>query len=687
MKFLNSYVRTQDNGRKALTAITLLLNPAMIILGCSDRTQGVPPPVTSPANAVYYVSAANGAAGNDGSAAHPFATIGACVAILTTGQTCLVRGGIYSEMVVPPQDGVTIAGTPGESVTITAADAVINWASLGNGLYAAANVQVNTNVPMQDGHQQNFPGYQLFYNEMAVPQAQYPSPSLDPLHPNWATIASATPETNTSNNETTVIPATVTDKNAPTLLSSGAYIHIWSGSDPSLEYSGMVQSAPGGSVTYNNESVFETNYAAHGGFYYLVGAPELITGNTWAYDAQKQTLYWRPPAGVDPNHVDVRFKRRYATLDLSGRSNVTIQGINLVGAGVLMNPSSIGNVLNGITATYLSAAQVLHANGPSDHEDYYSFGIILDGERNTLENSVVAYTAVNGVTMHGTGNIVTNTLIHDVDLFGGGGAGIYVGDGAANVSGATITHNTIYNSGRAAITVSINPDVLAGSAATHVTGMEIANNNLFNTMLLTTDGGVIYGCCRDETTGSHIHDNWIHGENMQASIMPPGSSTAPHPYAGLYYDNGLGGVQASNNYVWASVPDLYLHGDLYGSQRPTSNVDFSNNSVPDATGQCSLKVSALATAANVTLVNNQVYFQPYINNQPGTMLTLQNNSPGALGVTDNFPAAALQGACSAQLLLLSRLEQTASELIQHVLNSVDSLCRGSVEERPRVSGG
>ncbi len=47
-------------------------------------------------------------------------------------------------------------------------------------------------------------------------------------------------------------------------------------------------------------------------------------------------------------------------------------------------------------------------------------------------------------------------------------------------------------------------------------------------------------------------------------------------------------------------------------------------------------VSALATAANVTLVNNQVYFQPYINNQPGTMLTLQNNSPGALGVTDNF---------------------------------------------------
>ena len=211
-----------------------------------------------------------------------------------------------------------------------------------------------------------------------------------------------------------------------------------------------------------------------------------------------------------------------------------------------------------------------------------------------------------------------------------------MGDGAANVSGATITHNTIYNSGRAAIAISINPDGLTGGAATHVTAMEIANNNLFNTMLLTTDGGAIYGCCRDETTGSNIHDNWIHGETTQASIMPPGSSMAPHPYAGLYYDNGLGGVQASNNYVWASVPELYLHGDLYGSQRPTSNVDFSNNSVPDATGQCSIKVSALATAANVTLVNNQVYFQPYINNQPGTMLTLQNNSPGALGVTDNF---------------------------------------------------
>ncbi|KAL6958449.1 hypothetical protein U1Q18_052250 [Sarracenia purpurea var. burkii] len=584
-----------------LLACALLLT-AEFLSGCGTNTPiAGPPPGTEPAPNGLYVSAANGSDLNPGTAASPFATIGKCLSSISSGQACIIASGVYPEMLVPPIDNVSIVAAPGAQVIVTAADAVTGWVTQGNGIYSAS-ATVNTSVPMQDGRSQFFPGMQLFYNEVGVPQAQWPAPSSNPLQPNWATIASATPET-------------------------------------------QVQAAPGGSITYNNETVFDTtsNKAMPGGYYYLVGGPELLTANTWAYDPAKKTLYWQAPAGIDPNHVDVRFKQRYATIDLSGRSNITVRGLQLVGAGVLMNPSSASNVLDGITATYLSSAQQSHSNGPSDHDDYYSFGILLDGTGNTLKNSVVAYSALNGVTIHGTGNTVSNSLIHDVDWFGEHGAGISIGDGVNNVVNPVVTHNTIYNVGYAAILFVINPDVQAGAAATNILGADINNNQLFRSMFLATDGGAIYACCASQMTGTEIHDNWIHGDITPRTIA-----------------------------FGAAFPEIFLHGALNGpTPTPTLNVTISNNTTPDATSGCNLSISALALADNVTALNNQVYFQPYLKNETGTMLTLQNNMPSASGVTDGFiPGCNFSGcAIGGQPPLFSK-ERQRQELRRPVRNPV-----------------
>ena len=628
-----------------------LLVVAALTCGCASNTSSTPPPpVVGPMTNSFYVNALSGSDTNSGAATAPFATISKCLSIAQSGQSCIVGSGVYPEMLVPPVDNVSVIAAPGAQVTVTAADSVTGWANQGSGIYAAP-VIVNTTVPMKDGRAQFFPGLQLFYNEGGIAQAQWPTPSSDPLHPNWASIASATPETQTSGTTTTVIPATITDPTAPPLTTPGAFIHIWSGPDPYLEYSGEVQSAPGGSITYANEGVFETNMAAPGGLYYLVGGPELLTANTWAYDSSKGILYWKPPAGVDPNHSDVRFKQRYATLDLSGRSNVTIQGLQLVGAGVLMNANSNKNVLNGITATYMSSAQQSHSNGPSDHDDFYSFGILLDGTGNTLENSTVAYSALNGVTIHGSNNTVTNSLIHDVDWFGEKAAGIYIGDGAANTVNPSVTHNTIYNVGYAALIFVINPDVASGTAATNISGADISNNQIYNTMFLAADGGAIYACCANEMTGTRIHDNWIHGNVTPASLVFPKSSTTPHPYAGVYLDNGTGGVQLNNNQVWNSFPDIFLHGDLNAAPKGstphvTTNVAITNNTTPDVSGACNLQITALAQANNVIVQDNQTYFTPYLNNAPGTTFVVQNNSPTAPGVTDTFVPGCSFSGCS-----------------------------------------
>jgi hypothetical protein len=41
----------------------------------------------------------------------------------------------------------------------------------------------------------------------------------------------------------------------------------------------------------------------------------------------------------------------------------------------------------------------------------------------------------------------------------------------------------------------------------------------------------------------------------------PHSNTCSCPWAGIYIDNGLGGIETDHNVVWASFPGIFLHGE------------------------------------------------------------------------------------------------------------------------------
>ena len=78
---------------------------------------------------VFHVAQSTGSDANDGTEAHPFATISACAKVAQAGDTCRVQAGTYRETVSPVNSGM--AGQPirfevaqGECATVSGVEPV-----------------------------------------------------------------------------------------------------------------------------------------------------------------------------------------------------------------------------------------------------------------------------------------------------------------------------------------------------------------------------------------------------------------------------------------------------------------------------------------------------------------------------------------------------------------------------------
>ena len=538
--------------------------------------------------ATRYVQASAGSDANDGSAAHPYRTIGKCATTATRGQTCAIRPGIYRE-VLKPNSGVTIR-SEGGIVTLLATDRVAGWKRSAGSIYVA---HMTINPHLAAG--------QVFIGPTTtlVNEAQWPVPSTDPMHPNWAVERAGSTRT------------TIVDPTLPTSDLAGAIVNVWSGTDPWTHVTGPVTSAGGGVITFAQEGDGCPYFCSMPrGWYYVTGARALLRAqNEWWYDAHAHLLYLWPPKSADPNKLDVEAKQRQIAIDLRRRSDVTIRNIAIAGAGIAMDGRSRGNVLDGIDARYISS--VTH----SPDNVYFSYGnyplesgIVLAGTHNILENSTVAYSATSGVLLMGTANTVTNSLIHDVDWLGDYSAGVL-----PIAPGNTISHDTIYNTGRSAITF--------GPTA----NLDIGYNNVFNSSLLSVDDAVIYACCFPRARGTRIHDNWAHAELSTRGRVPP-SNTCPCPWGGIYIDNGLGGIETDHNVVWASYPGIFVHGEPH---EPSLDDRIDNNTIHD-TGTRSIWLLNLAGFKGTEASNNRIA-TPIETDASSKNVLLTNNSSTAPG--------------------------------------------------------
>jgi uncharacterized protein DUF1565 len=102
---------------------------------------------------VYYVDARHPAATDEpawGYPAVPLATLAKACALAQPGETIVLRGGVYREILRPKNDGVMVRGMLGETVMISRADLIESWKREPEGSWSAPLAHKPTNL-LRDG--------------------------------------------------------------------------------------------------------------------------------------------------------------------------------------------------------------------------------------------------------------------------------------------------------------------------------------------------------------------------------------------------------------------------------------------------------------------------------------------------------------------------------------------------------
>ncbi len=525
---------------KSRGTITAIISMAMLSFGFAGTMHRSPSNTTT--GVTYYVSTRGNNASSGLSPHSAFRTISRCAQVLAPGDTCEIMGGTYRETVTPAQ-----SGTPSEPITyrpfhhqrvvVNGTDLVSGWQQvtpgqlpglaqsqadpfLPNSPFAAA-VQAGDIYATHVALNPSLMGNEVFYQGQRLIPAQWPWPGYHQLTPHIEYAQNGT-------SNTQIVDPNLTQ---PAGYWNGAQVYTerWfasrtttvSSSSPGvLDFSGLTAGPPlvPGSTRY-----------------YLFGQLKMLSHpGEWYYDPTSQILYMWAPNGQSPQHHAVEVKQRTYAFDLNNVSYTDVIGLRVFGATVQTGTSTTGDVLNGLNVQYPVEYQTL--SGPYEWTYGIGTGVVIQGQGNTFENSIIAHSAGGGVALLGSQNVVSGNVIYDVDTMGTYASGVTILGGPDQ----TVVHNTIFRTGRSAI------DIF--SPGTN----HIAYNNLYAFNRLNVDGGAIYTGFQNLGNTSFDH-NWLHDATPMPEVYPWGE-------AGLYLDTGGYNALIYDNVGWNDPSStIFIH--------------------------------------------------------------------------------------------------------------------------------
>jgi hypothetical protein len=447
--------------------------------------------------------------------AAPFKTIQFAANKAQAGDTVDVRGGVYHETVTVPnsgQSGKPIVFQPynNESVTIDGADPITGWVKSSGSIYTA-------NMPTNLGAGNN----EVFVDNKAINEARWPNTSLDLSHPTVATIGSVS---GVSSKTATIHDSQLTQ---PSGFWVGATIHLAAG-QAWVWQSGTVTASGSGYVTFSYVEQNATYQAPSAGnhFYLSAVAGALDSAGEWFRASNGKLSIWTPKSDNPASHL-VEAKVRQYGFDLSQASYIQVAGFHFFACSINTSSKSTDDIINHVTAKYISQFS-LASNG---FEPPVMGGIILAGNDDILENSVIVDSAGDGVTVTGSHVTVHDNLIHDVGYAGFDSAGIRI-----HGYGTAVTYNTVYNAGRDGI-------LYQGNHAT------VTNNNVYDYGLQTTDLGGFYDSGYNGFT-TVVAYNDFHD-----------ASTGGYGASGIMFDVSSSGFTIYRNIVWHVNSALRINGN------------------------------------------------------------------------------------------------------------------------------
>ncbi|CRK80257.1 right-handed parallel beta-helix repeat-containing protein [Neobacillus massiliamazoniensis] len=467
----------------------------------------------------YYVDESNGNDANNGqSPSTAFKTIQKAADVAVSGDTVNILAGVYREDVTPKADNVTYTNYQGANVTISGCNLITGWTPDTDTNYSSLGVYV---APM-NWDMYNGAGNIIFSDGQLMKEASWPDIPVSGLltktnYEKYTTVV-PTPVTGpmTSFNDNNLKNAVFADN-----ALAGAMLWTVSGngySSLTAAITGNTSTVTTGTVTINWPfTATGYNPTIGNSVYYITRIKAVLnTATEWYKDVTNQKLYFITPDKSDPNGHVVEAKARDYAFELSGRSNVTIKGINLRAAGV--------NFANSHYCTLQGAdVQAVDNNEPVgiNYNEGYTKGLTLDGDHNTIRDCEVHNMYGAGIVFSGHDNNAINNYVHDVDFNHNYADGIRIFG-----YNQLISNNTISNCARAGI---------GGTFTSSV----IQYNDINNCMKLSSDGGAVY-LVDSDYGGSEIHNNIVH------DIASPGGLGG----SGIYTDNSTHNLAIYNNIVY-----------------------------------------------------------------------------------------------------------------------------------------
>jgi len=495
---------------------------------------------TTQVSAADYYVATKGSDSNQGSKEQPFKSIQVAADKMNPGDTVYIRGGNYFEQVNlsrvsgSKDKPFTFKAYQNEKVTLDGSIAIKQkWQKHNGNIYKTTLTQ---------------PIWQLFVNDKSMTSARWPNG-------NWydgsvwdKTKSMMWPEKGRGK------LGTYFNKALSSLdfdLTDGIIV-VNSGSFKTYQTKITKHQAGDDHFSYNTKgltshfSFKKSGVSRHG--YFLEGKLGLLDEeNEWFFDNKTKQLYLWAENGVNPETLTIRGKVQSYAVNIKKSKYINLQGIHFfattfsierssfikVEDSELMFPSYSKRMLGDISPINVTKMVV-----KKEHSSAY----------NQLKNCKIAYTDGPAIEMNGTGNLLENCYMHDIDY-----SCTYKGGYTLNMVNAkelTFRRNTIHTTGCSEL-------FKAGVRN------RIELNDLSDSGYLQNDGSMIQVSVKQQPD-SIVRYNWVHN-SVKQGIRFDNKNTPNAPYG----NNG----NVFNNVAW-NTERVYFKGDNHFI---FNNLSFDND--------------------------------------------------------------------------------------------------------------
>lgn len=471
----------------------------------------------------YYVDGTNGNDANDGTTiGTALKTIQAAANVAQSGATIHVRSGVYRETVTPANSGVTIKNYNGENVTVSGADLITGW-TLDTTLASGKKIYVaDMNWDMYNGD-----GNIVFADGVLMKEATWPNIAVsDLLNSSKYPVVDSAPSSGTA---ISITDAALGTSGFPAGTFTSGMLWVRTGNGYGSFTAPITGHPTTTQININWPLTAPDYYPKNTSLYYITRNKAVLDVETeWFKDVANGKLYFIAPGNVDPNTVEVGAKKRDYAFDLTGKTDITIDGINIKAANLNFANSSYNTVKNAVVdaVDYNEPAGMNNLNG-------LTVGLKLDGHHNTIRDSEIRNMYGPGLLVDGHDNNIINNYVHNVNL-------LHAYADAVKLYGYNhlVSHNTLTWSGRG---------LVGGSFSRSV----IQYNDISHGMKLSKDGAAFYVVDVD-MENTEIHHNIVH--DVAGSLA-----------SGIYLDNSTHNAVVYNNIIYnaargiqANIPDEYV---------------------------------------------------------------------------------------------------------------------------------